>query len=153
MKTSHLKIIGQSISVNKINNDSLSDLIWKMIKRNLKDEKNVDLSHCDKPAELLETLEVIFVIDPEDINISKLENNLVNITSSVHEQFSFEFIVGEFQNNSMLDKLPLRQISIEFDGKITIDLIGHPDNWSTIEQLGWLIDSDEKAEEMLTTFA
>lgn len=57
----------------------------------------------------------------------------MNITSSVHEKFSFEFIVGEFQ------------ISIEFDGKITIDLIGHPDNWRTIKQLGWLIDSDEKS--------
>jgi len=153
MKTSHLKLIGQNIAINEINNESLSNFIWKMIKRNLKDENNIDLSHCDKPAELHEILEFIFVIAPEDINISKLENNLVNITSSVHEHFSFAFIVGECYNNSMFARLPLRQISIEFDGKITIELIGHPDNWSTVEQLGWLIDSEDKAEEMLTTFA
>jgi len=152
METSNIKIIGQNISLNKLDNESFSDLIWKMTKSYLKEENNVDLNHCDKPTELIEALEDILVIDPEDINISKLENNLVNITSSVQEHFSFDFIVSEAQTNLTLDKLPLRQISIEFDGKISVDFIGYPIDWSTVEQLGWLIDSEDKAEKMLFTF-
>lgn len=152
METTHVKIIGKNISFNKIDNESFSNVIWKMIKSYLKEENIIDLSQCDKPSELIDILEVFFIINPEDINISKLENNLVNITSSVQEHFSFDFLVSEAQINLVLDKLPLRQISIEFDGKLSIDFIGHPIDWSTVEQLGWLIDSEDKAEKMLFTF-